>query len=92
MNSRVDAISHNWHKYYRGPHRQRTRSVLLTLTDVYYTLSGTLLMNITHLSVLKAFSLSLCDIAGKQLHSCQNGVETEGGDVLSVTVNRCVSV
>ena len=74
MNYRVDAISHNWHQYYIRPHPQRTRSVLLTLTftDVYYTVSGALLMNITHLSVLKAFSP--CMIAGKLLHSCHTGV------------------
>lgn len=48
----------------------------LTLADVYYTVSGALLMNITHLSVLKAFYLR--DIAGKLLHSCQSGVGRVG--------------
>lgn len=80
MKYRVDAISHNWHQFYIRPHPQRTRSVLLTLTltNVYYTVSGALLMNITHLSVLKAFSL--CIIARKLLHSCHTSVgEWDGG-------------
>lgn len=62
----------------------------LTLTNVCYTASGALLMNITHLSLLKAFRL--CDIAGKLLHSCQTAVgewEREREGVEEGTVNEC---
>lgn len=53
-----------------------------------HTVSGALLMNFTHLSVLKASSH--CDIAGKLLPSCQTGVKQRWSRV-ELLLSLCVS-